>query len=211
MISEKPMMALSGSAQLVAHIGQEFALGAVGVFGAGLLFRIFFRQLGELLGLMLQRLLGFAQVGDQCHQPLLIVHEAFLMALERGDVGTHRHVAAILGAALGDLQPAAVGELRLEGARAFFRLVFRLQRGAGDGVTTHRRDDLERRAAWMASSGSSCRDWNLELQSTSRFLLSHSTKASEMLSMASRRRMSAVTVRSAMCCVSVTSMAMPMR
>jgi hypothetical protein len=44
-------------AQFVAHIGEEFGLGAVGVLGAGLLFGIFLREFGELLRLDFQRLL----------------------------------------------------------------------------------------------------------------------------------------------------------
>ncbi|GJD59693.1 hypothetical protein IFDJLNFL_5624 [Methylobacterium dankookense] len=38
------------------------------------------------------------------------------MALQAGDVGADRDVASVLGAALADLEPAAVGEFRLEGA-----------------------------------------------------------------------------------------------
>jgi len=38
--------------------------------------------------------------------------------LDAGNVGADRDVAAILGAALADMQPAAVVELRFEGARA---------------------------------------------------------------------------------------------
>jgi len=37
------------------------------------------------------------------------------MFLDAGDVGADRDVAAILGAALGDVQPAAVVELGFEG------------------------------------------------------------------------------------------------
>ena len=42
-----------------------------------------------------------------------------LVALELGDVGADRDEAAVLGAPLVDLQPAAVLELQLEAARAF--------------------------------------------------------------------------------------------
>jgi hypothetical protein len=38
--------------------------------------------------------------------------------LDAGNVGADRDVAAVLGAALGDVEPAAVVELGLEGARA---------------------------------------------------------------------------------------------
>ena len=63
-------------------------------------------------------LLRVAQVGDRRHQPLLAVHQLLFVPLERRDVGADRNVAAVLGAPLADLQPAAVVELRLEGARA---------------------------------------------------------------------------------------------
>ncbi|MET4792264.1 hypothetical protein ABIF64_004442 [Bradyrhizobium japonicum] len=62
-----------------------------------------------------------------------------------------------------------------------------------------------------ALSGSLCRRWKCELQSTRRSLASHSTKASGMVSMASRRRRSASTVRSARLFCSVMSTAMPIR
>src|SRR6476619_4088391 len=41
-----------------------------------------------------------------------------LVFLDAGDVGADRDVAAVLGAALADMEPAAILELRLEGARA---------------------------------------------------------------------------------------------
>ncbi len=105
-------------AQLVAHIGEEFRLGLIGVFGAGFFLGVFFRELGQLLGLIFQRLLRLAQVGYRRHQPLLALHQLFFVQLQRGDVGADRDIAAVLGAALADMQPAAVVELRLEGARA---------------------------------------------------------------------------------------------
>ena len=105
-------------AQLVAHIGEEFRLGLVRLLGPGLLLGIFLGQVGELVGLALERLLRLAQVGDRRHQPLLAVHQLFFVRLECGDVGADRHVAAVLGAPLADMQPAAVVELRLEGAGA---------------------------------------------------------------------------------------------
>ena len=63
----------------------------------------------------------------------------------------------------------------------------------------------------IASSGRSCSSWKLELHSTSRLSASHSTKASGMVSMASRRRMSAATVFSTRFFCSVMSTAMPIR
>ncbi len=38
-------------AQLVAHLGEEFGLGAVGALGFRLLFQVALRKVGELLGL----------------------------------------------------------------------------------------------------------------------------------------------------------------
>ena len=61
------------------------------------------------------------------------------------------------------------------------------------------------------SSGSLCRRWKCELQSTRRFSASHSTKASGMVSIASRSRRSASTVRSTRLFCSVMSTAMPIR
>ena len=46
------------------------------------------------------------------------LHQLLFVPLDGGDVGADRHVAAVLGAALADVQPAAVLELGLEGARA---------------------------------------------------------------------------------------------
>ena len=105
-------------AQLVAHIGEESRLGLVGFLGAGLLLGIFLGEIGDLLGLPLQLLLRVAQIGDGGHQALLALHQLFFVQLDVGDVGADRDVAAVLGAALADVQPAAVVELRLEGAGA---------------------------------------------------------------------------------------------
>ena len=62
-----------------------------------------------------------------------------------------------------------------------------------------------------AESGSLCSRWKCELHSTRRFSASHSTKASGMVSIASRSRRSASTVRSARLFCSVMSTAMPIR
>ena len=78
-------------------------------------------------------LLRGAQVGDRRHQALLAVDQLFLVGLERGDVGANRDIAAVLGAALADVQPAAVLELRLECARAGNA------RAAGDDLVAHHR------------------------------------------------------------------------
>ena len=105
-------------AQLVAHIGQELRFGLVRLFGARLLLGVFLGEVGEFLGLALQRLLRVAQVGDCRHQPLLALHQLGFVQLEVGDVGADGDVAAVLGAPLADMQPAAVVELGFEGARA---------------------------------------------------------------------------------------------
>ena len=48
----------------------------------------------------------------------VVFDQLLLVLLDAGDVGADRDVAAVLGAALADVQPAAVVELRFEGARA---------------------------------------------------------------------------------------------
>ena len=105
-------------AQLVAHVGEELRLRLVGLLGAGLLLGIFLGEIGDLLGLALELLLRIAQIGDGGHQALLALHQLFFVQLDVGDVGADRNIAAVLGAPLADVQPAAVVELRLEGARA---------------------------------------------------------------------------------------------
>ncbi len=110
----------------MAHIGEEFRLGPVGFLGAGLLGGVFFRQLRGAL-------LRGAQVGDRRHQAPFAVDQLFLVGLERGDVGADRHVAAVLGAAFADVQPAAVLELRFESPRAGDG------RAAGDDLVAHHR------------------------------------------------------------------------
>jgi len=50
--------------QLMAHIGEEFRLGLVGVLGAVLFVGVFLGEVGELDGLPLQRRLRALQVDD---------------------------------------------------------------------------------------------------------------------------------------------------
>ncbi len=107
-------------AQLVADIGQELGLGAVGLLGAVLLLGVFLGEVDHLLRLLFQLLARLAEVGDGRHQPALAFDQLAFMALELGDVGTHRHEAAVLGPPFVDLQPAAVLELQLEAAGAGF-------------------------------------------------------------------------------------------
>ena len=105
-------------AQLVAHIGEEFRLGLVGFLGAVFFVGIFLREIDQFDGLLLQRDLRALQVDHGGAQAKVVVDQLLFVLLDAGDVGADRDVAAILGAALGDVQPAAVVELRLEGARA---------------------------------------------------------------------------------------------
>ena len=51
-------------------------------------------------------------------QPKVVVDQFLFVLLDAGDVGADRDMAAVLGTALADMQPFAVFELRLEGARA---------------------------------------------------------------------------------------------
>ena len=48
-------------AQFMTHVGKKIHLGQIGAFRHGFLLKIAFRELGELLGLGLQRLAGFLQ------------------------------------------------------------------------------------------------------------------------------------------------------
>ncbi len=104
--------------QLMAHIGEEFGLGAVGRFGRRLLLEIALGHVGELLRLRLQRLARGLEVGDVHHELVLRLRQPLLLLLQLGDVGADRDRAAILGAPTVDLEPAAVREPRLVGARA---------------------------------------------------------------------------------------------
>ncbi len=99
-------------------IGEEFGLGLVGFLGAGLLLGIFLGEVDEFDRLAFEGGLRAPQIlhgGAQAH---VIVDQLLLVLLDAGDVGSDRNIAAVLGAALADMQPASVVELRLEGARA---------------------------------------------------------------------------------------------
>ena len=102
-------------AQLMAHVGEEFRLRAVGRFGPGLFAGIFVGKIGQPLRLLLGEDALLLQVAHRHHQFALGKHEALLVLLERGDVGADRDEAAILGAPLVDLEPAAVAQLHLNG------------------------------------------------------------------------------------------------
>ena len=99
----------------MAHIGEEFGLGAIGHLRARLLLEMTLGEIGELLRLGLQRLARLAQLGDRREEAPLGIHELLFMPFERGDVGADGDIAAVAGAALVDLQPAPVGQARLVG------------------------------------------------------------------------------------------------
>ena len=102
------------------------------------------------------------------HQALLALHQLFFVPLERGDVGADRDEAAILGAPLADVQPAAVVELRLEGARARASAVARDLR-ADHRLAPGRDHRLVGGAGGDRASGRLWSSWKFELHSTSRF------------------------------------------
>ena len=100
---------IEGRAQFVAHVGEKFGLAAIGEFGA------LERFLGRRLG----------------------VSQGFLALLEFGDVGAQADRAPVIGHAVADVQPPAIGELLFIGplwvalafeflAHPFFRVVGRL-------------------------------------------------------------------------------------
>ncbi len=198
-------------AQLMAHVGQELRLGLVGVFGAGLFLRVFFREVGERAGLALQLLLRMAQVVDGRDATFLALDQLLLVQLDLGDIRADGNVTAILGAAFADVHPAAVVELRFEGARPLRLAVFVDAGGADDRLLARGHDGFIGAPAITASSGRRCSSWKFELQSTRRLSASHKTKASGMVSMASRSRRSAAVVFSTRFFCSDTSTAMPMR
>ncbi len=105
-------------AQLVAHIGEEFGLGLVGFLGAGLFPGVFLGEIGKFDGLPFEFALRAFQVDHRGAQPKVVLDQLLFVLLDAGDVGSDRDVAAVLGPALADMQPASVVELRLEGSRA---------------------------------------------------------------------------------------------
>ncbi len=123
----------------MAHVGEELRFGLVGFLGT-------LGEHGKLAGLHFQLVLRLAKVRHGRHQSLFAADQLLFMLFQRRDVGADRNVAAVLGAALADLQPVAVVELRLEGARAGNRRVLAGELGA-DGVLAAGRDHrLVRRA-----------------------------------------------------------------
>ena len=58
-------------AQLVAHVGEELQLGAIGAFSFRFLFKIPLRQFGELLRLRFESLPRALEIMDHRRQPAL--------------------------------------------------------------------------------------------------------------------------------------------
>ena len=105
------MMAFSGvrSSWLILARNLDFAWLAS---SARVLFlRVFFGEVGQFR----LRALQVEHVGAQA---AVVFDQLLLVLLDAGDVGADRDVAAVLGAAFADVQPAAVVELGFEGARA---------------------------------------------------------------------------------------------
>ena len=125
------MMALSGVRSSWLILARKLDLAWLASSARVFSSEYFSREVDQLVGLMLERALRGAQVDDRLHQPLLAVHQLFFVPLDGGDVGADRDVAAVLGAPLADVQPAAVLELGLEGARAW-HLAFARHLGAHD-------------------------------------------------------------------------------
>ena len=118
MISEKPMMALSGvrSSWLMLARKLDFAwlASSARVFSS----EYFSARSASSSAWRSSVRCEARRSATVAHQPLLALHQLFFVPLDGGDVGADRDVAAVLGAPLADVQPAAVLELRLEGARA---------------------------------------------------------------------------------------------
>ena len=105
-------------AQLVAHIGEEFDLAWLASSARVFSSAYFSARSASSSACRSSVCCERAQVGDRRDQALLALHQLFFVQLDGGDVGADRDVAAVLGAPLADVQPAAVVELRLEGAGA---------------------------------------------------------------------------------------------
>ena len=108
-------------AQLVAHIGEKIRFGDIGRLGLRLLEVILLGQRRQLLRLRFQCLPGVLQLGDMSRQSPFREQEMLFVALQRGDVGAHRNIAAVPRAALVDLQPASVDQSDFKRARVYRR------------------------------------------------------------------------------------------
>ena len=96
------MMAFSGVRSSWLILARNFDHG-VGFLGAGFFLGVFLGQFGQLL--------RGAQIRNG-RDLRFSLSTSFFVSFERGDVGADRHVTAVLGAALADVQPASVLKLR---------------------------------------------------------------------------------------------------
>ena len=112
MISEKPMMALSGVRNSWLMLARNFDLAWLASSARFFSSAYFSASSVEL------RARDWRRSATVAISRFSLSISFFSLQLERGDVGADRDIAAVLGAALADLQPVAVVELRLEGARA---------------------------------------------------------------------------------------------
>ena len=87
----------------MAHIGEEFGFGVVCELRLRLLLQVTLGQVGELLRLHFESLPRLPQIGDGRHQAPLRIHQLLFVFLQFRDVGSNRHIAAILRAPLVDL------------------------------------------------------------------------------------------------------------
>ena len=131
-------------AQLVAHVGEEFRLGLVGFLGA--VFSSAYFSASWLRPAISSFCCDWRRSVTVAISRCSLSDQLLLVLLERGDVGADRDVAAVLGAPLADLQPVAVVELRLEGARAGHGRVFAGELGADDVLAAGRDHRLVGRA-----------------------------------------------------------------
>ena len=116
-------------AQFMAHIGQEFTLGAIGFLGANFLDFVFLGKIGDM------RPAGF-QIVDSPAQLGLIFRQRSFMTLEVRDVGTKADQAAISGGAFRIVKPATIGQLDFVGIHAIGLAMHSLD-GAGGSFLDH--------------------------------------------------------------------------
>src|SRR5512143_4199632 len=100
----------------MADIGEELGFRSVRGLGTVLLERIFLGEIDKLLLLLLELAAREPELRHARPQLLLALGQALLALLQHGDVGADADIAAILGAALVDMQPPAVLKLGLIGA-----------------------------------------------------------------------------------------------
>ena len=118
MISEKPMMALSGVRSSWLILARNFDLAWLASSARFFSRAYFSARSASSIACRSSSACERCRSIDGGAQAQVVVDQLLLVLLDAGDVGADRDVAAVLGAALADVQPAAVLELRLEGARA---------------------------------------------------------------------------------------------